>query len=162
MRLGAEVTKMTYWCKNTNAERQCFTPKNIRESYIQDGSPKNIKRIHWIFYELPLATHQDVLPQRKSHMDLVISRVEQAMNITWADKKEGETKSHKNCLQHSYSKILNDKKQTIIKEGGNQHKRRPMIKCPKTFKESNENPNYKRGKRMFYWSSKQDGVHRVI
>jgi hypothetical protein len=25
-----------------------------------------------IFYELPVGTHQDVLPQRRSHMDLVV------------------------------------------------------------------------------------------
>jgi hypothetical protein len=87
MRLGAEVTKMTYKCKNTNAERLCITPKNMRESYVHNGSLSNIKCIHWIFYELPLGTHQDVLPQRRSHMDMVVEKLEHAMNITWAEKK---------------------------------------------------------------------------
>jgi hypothetical protein len=32
MRLGAEVTKMMYMCKNTNAKRLCITPRNMRQS----------------------------------------------------------------------------------------------------------------------------------
>jgi hypothetical protein len=123
MRLGAEVTKMTYMCKNNNAERLSITPRNLRQSFLQNGSLSNVKRIHWIFYELPLGTHQDVVPQRRSHMDLVVAKVEHAMNITWAEKKEGETSCHRNCIQHSYSKVLNDKKQTIIKVEGSQHKK---------------------------------------
>jgi hypothetical protein len=38
------------------------------------------------------------------------------MNIRWAPKKEGEKKGHSNCVQHIYSKILKEKKQTIIKD----------------------------------------------
>ena len=95
MRLGAEVTKMTYKCKNTNAERQCITPKNMRLSYIYNGSLTNVKRIHWIFHKLPLGTHQDVLPQRRSHMDMVVKKVECAMNILWAEKKEGDIELQK-------------------------------------------------------------------
>jgi hypothetical protein len=94
-------------------------------------------------------------------MDLVAGKVERAMNITWAGKKEGETSSHRNCLQHSYSKILNDKKQTIIKVDGSQYKIRPLVRCPKTQKESNGNPHYKRGKKIFYWHTKADGIHWV-
>jgi hypothetical protein len=86
----AEVTKMTYKCKHTNAERQCITPKNMRLSYIYNGSLTNVKRIHWIFHELPLGTHQDVLPQRRSHMDMVVKKVERAMNITWAKKRRAK------------------------------------------------------------------------
>ena len=29
----------------------------------------------------------------------------------WANKKEGETKNHRNCLQQTYTRVLNDKRQ---------------------------------------------------
>jgi hypothetical protein len=72
MRLGAEVTQVPYHCKRTNIRRVCITPKNLREVYVQDGNLFNIKCIHWIFYELPVRTHQDALLQRRSHMDLEV------------------------------------------------------------------------------------------
>jgi hypothetical protein len=122
----------------------------MRESYIHNGSLSNIKRIHWIFYELLIGTHQDVLPQRRSHMDMVVEKVEHAMNITWAKKKRAR-----------HLAIGNDKKQTIIKVDGSKHKIRPLVKSPKTHKESEGNPNYKRGKQLFYWYSKAKGIHWV-
>jgi hypothetical protein len=162
MRLGAEITQMTYDCKRTNVRRVCITPKNIREAFVQDKSLFNIKCVHWIFYELPLGTHQDVLPQRKSHMDLVVEKVEHAMNIRWAPKKEGEKKRHRNCIQHIYSKILNEKKQTIIKEdGGTSQNRKPMVKHPKTVAAAKGAPNYRRGKAMYYWQSESEGMNLV-
>jgi hypothetical protein len=131
MRMGADVAKMTYKCKNANTRRACITAKNMRESYV--GGTFNIKCIHWIFYELPYGTHRDVLTQCKSHMDEVLDKVEQAMSITsWAPRRAGETNSHKNCLQLAYAKVLNDKRQTIIKENGASHKRRPLVKHPRT------------------------------
>jgi hypothetical protein len=65
-------------------------------------------------------------------MDLVVTKVERAMNITWAKNKEGKTSCHRNCIQHPYSKVLNDKKQSIIKVDGSQHKIRPLVRCPKS------------------------------
>jgi hypothetical protein len=94
-------------------------------------------------------------------MDLVVAKVERAMNITWAKKIEGETSCHRNCIQHSYSKVLNAKKQTIVKIDGSQHKIRPLVRSPKSKKKSDGNPNYKRGKKLFYWHSKTDGIHWV-
>jgi hypothetical protein len=162
MRLGAEVTQMTYHCKRTNVRRVCITPKNLREAYVQDGNLFNIKCIHWIFYELPVGTHQDVLPQRRSHMDLVVEKVERTMNIRWAPKKEGEKKGHRNCIQHIYSKILNEKKQTIIKDDGGQSKnRKPLVKRPKTLAAANGATNYRRGKALYYWQSKSEGMNLV-
>jgi hypothetical protein len=81
LRLGADITKMTYRCPSQYGSRACVSPKNMRDSYVQDGSLLNIKRIHCMFSELPFATHQDVLPQRKSHMDLAVEKVERDMNV---------------------------------------------------------------------------------
>jgi hypothetical protein len=161
MRLGADITQMTYLDKSTGTELSCVIPKNMRDSFKQDGGLDNIKRVHWIFNELPFGTHRDVLPQRKTHMDLVVSRVERVMKITWAPRKEGETNNHRNCIEHTYSKILNEKRQTIISSDGTNHGRKPHVRHPKSFAASKRAPNFKRGKAMFYWASKEEGEHYV-
>jgi hypothetical protein len=162
MRLGADICQMTHRCAHTNSPRTCVSAKDMRDSWVQDGSTRNIKCLHWIFNQLPYGTHQDVLRQRRSHMDLAVEKVERQMKITWAPMKDGETKSHRNCLQHVYSKILNDKRQTIIKQEGTEHKRKPMVRHPKTQAAANKilgrpAATYKKGKVMFYWSSKKEG-----
>jgi hypothetical protein len=161
LRLGAEVCQMTFKCKNTNLQQTCVTAKNMCDSYVQDGSTFNIKCLHWIFDELPTSTHRDVLSQRKSHMDLAVERVEREMSIVWGAMKDGETKNHRNCLQKVYSKILNDKKQTIIREEGTTHKRKPLVHHPKSVAAAKNTTNYKRGKAMYFWSSEAEGEHLV-
>jgi hypothetical protein len=161
LRLGASITKMTHRCPSQHGSRACISPKNMREGYVQDGSLLNIKRIHWMFSELPFATHQDVLPQRKSHMDLAVEGVEREMNVTWAPARREGGGSHRNCLQQVCSKMLNDKKQTIIKEEGTSHKRKPMVRRPKSVAAAGNAAHCKRGKHMFSWCSKEEGGHSV-
>jgi hypothetical protein len=162
MRLGADVTGMSYKCKSSNTQRQCLTPRNMRTNFCQDGSELNLKRMHWIFHELPVATHKDVLMQRKSHADLVVAKVEKAMNMRWAPKMEGETAAHKNCIEHIYARILNEKKQTIVKRGdGNKHGRMPYVRNPKTWRLSKYAGTYKKGRTVFYWNSHTESEHVV-
>jgi hypothetical protein len=161
MRMGAELSNMTYTCSNTAARRLCITPKNMRQSYVADGSLRNIKCVHWIFYELPNETHKEVLPMKMSHMDLVVGKVERAMNIVWANKKEGETNNHRNCLQQTYTRVLNDKRQTVVNRTGTEHKRRPGTRCYKTEKEAKGNPHYKRNQKTYNWESAEEGLHWV-
>jgi chemotaxis receptor (MCP) glutamine deamidase CheD len=156
LRMGADITKMTYLCSGSCGARACVTPKNMRDSYARDGSLLNIKCIHWIFNELPFGTHQDVLPQRKCHMDLAVEKVEQEMSISWAPTKEDDV-GQRNCLQQVYCKILNDKKQTIIKEDGTDHGRKPIVRRPKTVTAAKNATHFKRGKAMYYWHSKAEG-----
>ena len=120
-----------------------------------------MKCIHWIFHELPVETHKGVMAKQRTHMDMVVARVEREMNITWATKKEGESKRHRNCIQHTYSRIMNEKKQTIVKEEGNTHKRRPMVRHPRTYEASGCAPNYKKGMKQYYWQSKSEGENVV-
>ena len=161
MRMGADITQMTYMDTSSMLPTTCSTAKNMRESYQEDGGLMNIKRLHWIFHELPYGVHQDVLAHRQTHMDMVVARVEHRMNITWAPRKEQETKNHRNCLEHTYSKLLNEKKQTIIREEGTNHKRKPLVRHPKTFAASRNATNFKKGKTQFYWVSKMEGEHWV-
>ena len=163
LRLGADVTGLTYHDKNTGGQRKCVTTRDMRCIYVQDGTAMNIKRLHWIFHELPYGTHRDVLEQRKSHMDWVVEKVQIEMNVQWEPKKEGENAGHKNCMEHMYARVLSEKRNNLLadvpdKEGLH---RRPSVKCPRTIEASLYAPNYKRGKRLFYWKSKAEGEHMV-
>ena len=163
MRLGAEVTGMHYYCKSSGTSRLCITPKNIRSSYTQDVGDLNVKRIHWMFHELPVTTHTDVLMKRMSHMDWVVQKVVKVMNIEWEPKKEGETKAHKNYIEHVYARMLNDKRFTVVrtsKDNSEKH-RTPYVKSPKSLEQSGFAPNYKRGKRFYYWKSRAEGEKQV-
>ena len=161
LRMGSEITNMTYKCPSSVGSRACVTPRTMRESYIQDGGEYNIKCIHWIFHQLPFGTHSDVLPQRKSHMDLSVEKVEREMGITWSPTMQGGKESERNCLQNCYSKMLNDKKQTIIKEEGSTHGRKPWVRHPRNAAVAGNVSHYKKGKTMYYWSSKTEGKRSV-
>ena len=156
IRLGAEITGMTYNCISSDSARQCITPRNMRQNYVQDGSELNIKRIHWIFNELPVGTHQDVIMKRLTHQELVCAQIERRMNMKWGPKKEGESVLHKNCIVHMYSRVLNEKRNTITKRGnGNEHDRVPYVRVPRNWKVA------KKGKNMFYWKTKDGPEHLV-
>jgi hypothetical protein len=162
LRMGTGITRMTYTCPHCScASTACVSPKSMRDSYIQDGTLLNIRAIHWIFHELPFATHRDVLPQRKCHMDLAVEQVEREMSITWAPMRKEGGRSQRNCLQQVYAKMLNDKKQTIVKGAGSTHRRKPMVRRPKTVEASGNCANYKRGKNMYSWHSEKEGNHQV-
>ena len=162
MRMGADITDMMYHCVSSNSDKPCITPRTMRLSYGQDGSQKNIMRMLWMFHELPVAVHQDCLMKRRTHQDLVCARIERRMNMRWGPKKEGESVLHKNCLHHMYSRVLNEKKQTITKRGeGNNHGIMPYVRVPKSRKASKNASNYKKGKTLFYWKLKGEEEHLV-
>ena len=161
LRMGTDITKMTYTCPNSCLPTACVSPKSMRDSCIQDGTILNIRAIHWIFHELPYATHRDVLPQRKCHMDLAVEQVEREMSLSWAPMRTEGGGSQRNCLQQVYSKMINDKRQTIIKVAGTTHGRKPMVRRPKTVEAAGNCANYKRGKNMFSWHSAMEGNNKV-
>jgi hypothetical protein len=87
MQLGAEVTGITYNCSSSSARRTCITPRNMRTSYCQDGSDLNMKRMHWIFHQLPVGTLRTFLCR------------EENMQTTKADEcKVGTQKGGRNDL----------------------------------------------------------------
>jgi hypothetical protein len=164
LRLGADVTGLTYNDKSTGGQRKCVTTKDMRSSYIEDGTAMNIKCIHWIFHELPYATHKDVLVQRKSHMDWVVEKVEIAMNVQWEPMKQGEKKGHKNCMEHMYARVLSKKRNNLLTNVADKDglHRKPIVKSPKSMEAALYTPKYTRGKRLFYWKSKAEGEHVVL
>lgn len=163
MRLGAEVTGMTYTDKSTGGCRQCVTPKHMRLSYVENGGGMNIQRLHWIFYQLPYGTHTDVLVRRMSHMDWVLRKVMIEMNVEWEPKKNNENSNHKNCMEHMYARVLHEKRTNLLAKVADKDglHRKPSVKCPRTWEAALYAPNWKRGKRLFFWKSKVEGEHVV-
>jgi hypothetical protein len=92
-------------------------------------------------------------------MDVVVEKAEREMNITWATGEEQGGSSLKNCLQQIHAKMLNDKKQTIAKEEGTRHGRKPIVRRPKTLAASGCSEHCRKGKTLCFWSSKQEGEH---
>ncbi len=89
---------------------------------------------------------------RDTHGDLVVKHVMECMNLTWGPKKEGETSAHTNCIAHMYSRIMNEKKQTIVKKGdANTHNRIPGVRSLRNMK----------GSAYFYLSNGVEGRQMV-
>jgi hypothetical protein len=152
MRMGTGITGMTFQCQSMEIQRPCITPRNMRTSFCQNGSASNIRIMHWIFHRLPWTLYQDITMNRQTHCDLVVATVMKRMNVTWGPKREGETTAHTNCIVHMYSRMINEKKQTIVKKGdGNTHNRMPFVRNPKLLK----------GKTVFHWNHTEEGLHKV-
>jgi hypothetical protein len=163
MVVGAEITGMTYNSKGTfNKERECTKAEHMRLSYMQNGDKENLQKIHFIFHELPGRTYEDVMMKRLSHMEYVCLMVERKMRVIWTVPTSDVTSAHKNCIQHVYGRIANDKKMTVCRKNyGCSHNKYPYVRSPKTFKSSGYSANYKRGKQLYYWKSPEEGEKEV-
>jgi hypothetical protein len=157
MRSGADTCGMTYVCSSSYTPRPCTQPKNMRTSYLQDDGLLNLKRVHWIFHELPGSLHQDVLMHRMSHMDVVTRRVMCELNVVWGETRVGEEAKRSNCIEKLYSRILNEKKNTIVNPDKTKNRRTPFVRHPQTKAKSGNRGHYRMGKTEFYWKSPAEG-----
>jgi hypothetical protein len=161
LRWGAETSGMTYICTSSNTTRPCLRPRNMRSSYLQDDGPLNVKRIHWIFHELPDTLHKDVLMHRMSHMDVVAATVMRQLNVVWGEIRVGEEGRRSNCIEKVYCRILNEKKTTIVKAERTKNRRTPFVRHPQRRADSGNPAAYRQGKAEFYWKSPGEGEHVV-
>jgi hypothetical protein len=161
LRWGADTCGMTYVCNSSNTPRICIQPKNMRSSYLRDDGLLNLKRIHWIFHELPETLHKDVLMHRMSHMDVVTRIVMRELNVVWGDKRQGEETKRSNCIEKIYSRLLNEKKTTIVKPERTKNRRTPFVRHPQTKAKSGNPSKYKQGRTEFYWKSPLEGENVV-
>jgi hypothetical protein len=136
LRLGMEITGMSFYRHNPMLREPCVTARNMRASFCQDGSLDNMKKFHFIFHQLPESTHRDVMMHRESHGEVSVRNVMQKLNVAWAPKREGETVAHTNCIAHMYSRIMNERKQTAVRKGdANTHNRIPFARAHKNPKD---------------------------
>jgi hypothetical protein len=152
MRMAAEITGMTHKCRLSGVQRLCSRPSEMRKSWCEDGGARNIKQVLWMFHQLPWRTHQAITIRERNHQDLVEEMVMDELHIDF-EAAEGE-RDHRtrNCIQQTYSKMLNNRKQDIMKKGhGNYKDIQAGIKQPSTSKEKCNGKKHKRSKSVFYW-----------
>ena len=128
---------------------------------MQDDSLSNLKRIHWIFHELPERCHKTVLMYRMSHMDLVTNKVMRLLDVVWGEKREGEEAKRTNCIEKVYARILNEKKTTILKRDKKKERRTIFVRRPQTRAKSGNPATYRQGRAEFCWKSQAEG-ERVV
>lgn len=156
MEFAADVTQMEFVDKQAPVTRICKTPAQMRWSLIQNPTEKNMKILHWMFHELPWSTHKECTLKGKTHQDLVEERVMDEMNCSFLDDEPTNHKK-RNCIQQLYSKLMNNKKQDIMRKGGgNIWEVQAFLKRPIHHDKTMKDKKYSRSKTVFYWSKKND------
>jgi hypothetical protein len=161
LKLGSSICNMTYNSKFNQTRMICLEPKHMRLSWLEDSGDSNIKRINWVFHQLPWFTYQDATLGGKTHQDIVVEKVEKIMNIEFVGKEDMLPKNQ-TCIQQMYCRVLNQMKQNLMKKDRNNvHNVQVGLKRPKEYKLNNEKKNYHRSKTEFYVSRTGAGGGRV-
>ena len=79
---AADITGMTYRCKLTGYTLACVNSKDIRLSWVQDGSAENLHRLAWMFYYYGTEIHK-LGRSTLTHGEWVERKVMTAMNIAY-------------------------------------------------------------------------------
>lgn len=154
LKMAGEITQMTHKCKLSGEQRLCTKPAEMRKSWCDNAGPGNIKRLLWMFHQFPWQTHQAVTIKEQTHQDLVEDIVKSELNIAFHVSDEEYDHRKRNCIQQTYSKILNCRKQDIMKKSnGNKHNVQAFIKCQGIAKEKNKRRKLTRSKTQFYWTT---------
>jgi len=163
MQMAAEVTGMTHVCKLDGQKRVCKTSTDIRQSFCENQNLTSIKQVHWMFHQLPWETYEDVTLKAQTHQDVVVDKVKEQMNVEFMKEEEKDKNpKRRNCIEQMYSKVLNMKKQDLMKKGGgNTNDTQAFLKRPIIMESEIPSAKYKRSKYQFYWGQKTpDGVYK--
>jgi hypothetical protein len=154
---AATLTTMQYCCKQTHHMMPCISSKDIRQSWLQDGSEANLQRLAWIFYYYGGEVHQ-FGRSSLTHCEWVEQKVLTAMNVSYVHLAELEVKQH-TCVQQLYNKQMNNIRSNILRTGpAMQHAsmvKREQPKLPGLFKK-----NFKRGKTTFFVTINSQDITR--
>ena len=149
MRDAASITGMTYWCKLTQHTLACINRKDIRLSWVQDGSDANLQRFAWMFYYYASEIHK--FGRSLTHGEWVEFKVMASLNATYVHLRDLPI-GQRTCVQQLYSKKMNDLRSNIMRRSPTfKHTsmiRKEQPKIPGIF-----NKNFKRGKSTFFVNS---------
>jgi hypothetical protein len=146
LRDAASITGMTYCCKLTKHTLACINSKDIRLSWVQDGSDANLQRIAWMFYYYGSEIHK--FGRSLTHGEWVECKVLASLNATYVHLRDLPF-GQRTCVQQLYSKKMNDLRSNIMRRNQTfQHTsqvKKEQPKLPGLF-----NKNFKRGKGTFF------------
>lgn len=152
LNLGSAVCKMTYCSKFTGIRLVCSEPRHMWASWLGDCGDVNIKRIIWIFHQLPWFCYPAATLGHKIHQDIVVRMIKDKMNIEFIGKEDMLPKQQ-TCIQQMYCRVLNQMKQNLLKKdeiiGVDVQ---VGLKRSKEYRRNNERKNYQREKTEFYVS----------
>jgi metal-dependent amidase/aminoacylase/carboxypeptidase family protein len=143
---AATITNMKYCCKRTNHMLPCLTNRDIRKSWLQDGSEANQQRLAWIFYYYGMEIHQ--IGRSLTHCDWVESKVLAALNVAYVHLGDKEERQ-RTCVQQLYSKKMNYVRSNIMRRGLTMN-HTSMIQKEQPKVPGLYNKNFKRGKATFF------------
>jgi hypothetical protein len=147
LREAASITGMTYICKITQLTIACINSKDIRTSWLQDGSVTNLKRLAWLFYYYGSEIHKSGR-SLLTHGEWVERKVLSALNVSYVHLNT-LVSGQRTCVQQLYSKKMNEMRNNIMRRSPAFHhtsgikKEQPCV--PSIFKR-----NFKRGKSTFF------------
>jgi hypothetical protein len=144
---AAAITDMKYCCKRTNHMLPCLNNKDIRRSWLQDGSEANLQRLAWIFYYYGTEIHQ-IGRSSLTHCEWVEQKVLAAFNVTYVHLEDKKVKQ-RTCVQQLYSKKFNDLRANTVRQNG-PVRHTSMVKKEQPMVPGLFNKNFKRGKTTFF------------
>jgi hypothetical protein len=146
LRNAANITSMTYCCKLTQHTLACINSKDIRQSWLQDGSDANLKRFAWMFYYYGSEIHK--FGMTLTHGEWIERKVLASLHVTYVYLGDLPT-GQRTCVQQLYSKKMNDLRSNIMRRTPTfQHTsmvKKEQPKIPGLFKK-----HFKRGKATFF------------
>jgi hypothetical protein len=146
LRIAATITGMTYHCKRTQHNLACVTHKDIRLSWLQDGSKENLQRLVWIFYYYGMEINK--IARALTHCEWVESKVLTALNVRYVHLAE-LPKGQNTCVQQLYSHRFNHLRTNIMRRTP-ERKHLSMIKKEQPKVNGLFQRNFKRGKSTFF------------
>jgi hypothetical protein len=114
LREAASITGMTYNDTHTKHSLACINGRDIRASWMQDGSDINQKRLAWMFYYYSTEIHKTALGV--AHGDVVEQKVLATFNVTYVHLTNLNIKQ-RTCVQQLYSQKMNAMRQNILRKG---------------------------------------------
>jgi hypothetical protein len=114
LREAAAITGMTYHDTHTKHSLACINGRDIRASWMQDGSNVNLKRLAWMFYYFGTEIHQTAFGV--PHCNVVEQKVLTTFNATYVHLTDLAIKQ-RTCLQQLYSQKMNALRNNILRKG---------------------------------------------
>jgi hypothetical protein len=152
LRVAAEITGMTYTCKYTQHQLKCIKIKDLRVSWVQDGSAENLMRIAWMFYYYTTELYQTGMAQ--THGEWVERKLMSKMKFVYVHLDSLPT-NQRTCVHQLYSKVMNEVRSNIMRRTrlflhkSNIQKEQPRVSG--AFRK-----NFKREKTTFFATFKVD------
>jgi hypothetical protein len=144
---AAEITGMSYCCKLTGHTLPCINSKDIRLSWMQDGSAENLQRLAWMFYYYGTELYR-LGRSSLSHCEWVERKIMTEMNVAYVHLERIPIGT-RTCVQQLYGRNFNNVRTNIMRRGASfQHASYVKVEQPKV--EGLFKKNFKRGKSTFF------------